>query len=222
MTTRTADEIRTNYIEKMGEPLGTQFAALLQEVARLQMAWGEFIELFGDEPRVNVLNRAAPAMFHIIGHALWQLTLLDIARLTDPPKSAGKKNLTIQNLPELVKPEVRADVQKLVDAALGRSDVCRDHRNRQLAHLDLDLLTNQSAKPLEAATIKVVSEAIDAIGSVLKEMHIHYVGVLSFSCNVGDAGNALSLLRLLQHGLIAREKKLLELLPFEEAYPRDI
>jgi HEPN superfamily AbiU2-like protein len=110
MTTRTADEIRTNYIEKMGEPLGTQFAALLQEVARLQMAWGEFIELFGDEPRVNVLNRAAPAMFHIIGHALWQLTLLDIARLTDPPKSAGKKNLTIQNLPELVKPEVRADV----------------------------------------------------------------------------------------------------------------
>jgi hypothetical protein len=68
----------------------------------------------------------------------------------------------------------------------------------------------------------VVSEAIDAIGSVLKEMHIHYVGVLSFSCNVGDAGNALSLLRLLQHGLIAREKKLLELLPFEEAYPRDI
>ncbi|MGO9232988.1 MAG: hypothetical protein ACLP4V_02430 [Methylocella sp.] len=222
MTTRTAEETTTNYVENMGEPLGTQFAALFQEVARLHMVWGEFIELFHDEARVNVLNQAAPAMFHIIGHALWQLTLIDIARLTDPPKSAGKKNLTIQNLPELVKPDVRADVQKLVDAALERSDVCRDHRNRQLAHLDLDLLTNQSAKPLEAATIKVVDEAINAIGSVLKEVHLHYVGALSFSCNVGGAGNALSLLRLLQHGLIAREKKLLELLPFEEAYPRDI
>jgi hypothetical protein len=222
MTTRTADEARTNYVEKMGEPLGTQYAALFQKVAALHMVWGEFVELFRDEPRVNVLNRAAPAMFHIIGHALWQLTLLDIARLTDPPKSADKKNLTIRNLPELVKPEVRVDVQKLVNVALERSAVCRDHRNRQLAHLDLDLLINQSAKSLEAATMKMVDEAIDAIGSVLKEVHLHYVGALSFSRNVGDAGNALSLLRLLQHGLIAREKKLLDLLPFEEAYPRDI
>ncbi|MGH6863084.1 MAG: hypothetical protein ACRECN_02235, partial [Methylocella sp.] len=67
MTTRTAEEAKANYIEKMGEPLGTQFAALFQEVARLHMVWGEFAELFGDEPRVMVLNQAAPAMFHIIG-----------------------------------------------------------------------------------------------------------------------------------------------------------
>jgi len=223
MTTRTADEARANYIEKMGEPLGTQYAALLQKVAALHMVWGEFVELFRDETRVDVLNRVAPAMFHIIGHALWQLTLLDIARLTDRPKSMGKKNLTIRNLPELVKPEVKADVQKLVDAASERSDVCRDHRNRQLAHLDLDLLTNQSAKPLEAATTKMVGEAIDAIGSVLKEVHIQYVGgALHFSRNVGGAGNALMLLRLLQHGLIARDKKLLDMLPIKEAYPGDI
>ncbi|MGH9830989.1 MAG: hypothetical protein ACREDR_47905, partial [Blastocatellia bacterium] len=207
MTTRTAEEAKANYIEKMGEPLGTQFAALFQEVARLHMVWGEFAELFGDEPRVMVLNQAAPAMFHIIGHALWQLTLLDIARLTDPPKSVGKKNLTIQNLPGLVKPEVKADLEELVGAALEKSDFCRDQRNRQLAHLDLDLLTNESAKPLEPATMKAVNEAIDAIGRVLKEVHLHYIGALGFSRNVGDAGNALALLRLLQHGLIARKWK---------------
>jgi hypothetical protein len=32
MTTRTAEEAKTNYIEKMGEPLGNQFAAFWQEV----------------------------------------------------------------------------------------------------------------------------------------------------------------------------------------------
>ena len=144
-------------------------------------------------------------MFHIIGHALWELTLLEIARLTDPPKTGGKKNLTIRNLPELVKPEVRADVQKLVNAALERSDVFRDRRNRQLVHLDLDLLTDQSTKPLEAATMKMVDEAISAIGSVLKEVHRHYMdGALGFSPGVGDAGNALSLLRLLEDGLVVR------------------
>jgi hypothetical protein len=155
MTVRTAEEAKANYIEKMGEPLGAQFAALFQEVASLHMVRGEFAELFGEERHVTVLNQAAPAMFHIIGHALWELTLLEIARLTDPPKTGRKKNLTIQNLPELVKPEVRADVQKLVHAALERSDVFRDRRNRQLVHLDLDLLTDQSTKPLEAATMKL-------------------------------------------------------------------
>ena len=184
------------------------------------MVWGEFVELFRDELRVNVLNQAAPAMFHIIGHALWQFTLLEIARLTDRSESVGKKNLTIQNLPELVKPEAKTDVKKLVDVAVEKSNFCRDQRNRQLAHLDL--LTNQSAKPLEPATMKAVDEAIDAIGNVIKEVHLHYIGGLSFSRTVGGAGNALSLLRLLQHGLIVRTKKLLELLPFEEAYPRDI
>jgi hypothetical protein len=206
MTIRTADEAKANYIEKMGEPLGTQFAALFQEAARLHMVWGEFVELFGDEERVKVLNEAAPAMFHVIGHALWQFILLEIARLTDRPGTGSKKNLTIRNLPELVKPELRDDVWELVCAALEKSDLCRDQRNRQLAHLDLDLLTDQSAKPLEPATMKAVGEAIDAIGNVLKEVHLHYIGGLSFSRTVGGAGNALSLLWLLKHGLIARQK----------------
>jgi hypothetical protein len=56
MTVRTAEEAKANYIEKMGEPLGAQFAALFQEVASLHMVWGEFAELFGEERHVTVLN----------------------------------------------------------------------------------------------------------------------------------------------------------------------
>jgi hypothetical protein len=212
MTVRTAEETKANYIEKMGKPLGAQFAELFQEVASLHMVWGEFAELFGEQRHVTVLNQAAPAMFHIIGHALWQFTLLGIARLTDRPESVGKKNLTIQNLPDLVRPEVRADVWKLVEAAEKKSNACcRDQRNRRIVHLDLDVLINQSATPLEAATMKAVGEAINAIGSVLKEVHRHYMGgALGFSPSVGDAGNALSLLRLLEDGLVARRRKLVD------------
>jgi hypothetical protein len=87
----------------------------------------------------------------------------------------------------------------------------------------LILIFNASARPLDLATKKAVDEALDGIGSVLKEVHLHYMdGVLGFSHNVGDAGNALSLLRLLQHGLIAWKWKLLDQLPFEVANPRDI
>jgi hypothetical protein len=47
MTTRTAEEAKANYIDKMGEPLGTQFAELFQEVGSLYVVWGEFIEPLG-------------------------------------------------------------------------------------------------------------------------------------------------------------------------------
>ena len=66
MTTRTAEEARSNYIEKMGEALGTQFAALCPEVAWLRMVWGEYVELFTKPKRVEVLNQTAPALFRII------------------------------------------------------------------------------------------------------------------------------------------------------------
>jgi AbiU2 len=199
-------EIKANYIEKMGEPLGTQFAALLQEVAWLHVVWGEFVELFHDEPRVKVLNQAAPAMFRIILDSLWQFTLLAIARLMDRP---GKKKLTIRNLPALVKPEVKADVKKWVDAAQEKSDFCRDRRNRYIAHLDLDLLTNPSARPLNLATKKKVDEALTAIESVLQKVRLHYMdmdGPLVFPCNVGGGG-APALLWLLQLGLDSAGEK---------------
>jgi AbiU2 len=198
MTTRTAEEAKANYIEKMGEPLGTQFQALLHKLAWLHGVWGEFVELFRGEARVKVLNQTAPAMFRIFFDSLWQFILLDIARLTDPSKSAGKKKLTIRNLPQHVEPNVRANVKHLVDAALKKSEFCRDRRNRHIAHLDLDLPTNASAKPLDPATKKDVDEALAAIGSVLNEVSLHYMGSkLHFQPNVGGGGNALALLRRL-------------------------
>ncbi|MGZ8401653.1 MAG: AbiU2 domain-containing protein [Methyloceanibacter sp.] len=100
----TAQESRERYIAKMGEALGTQFAALWQEVAHLHMSWSEYVELFGTKPsRIDLLNSAAPRFFRILQDALWDETLLHIARLTDSPESGkGKSNLTIRNLPELV------------------------------------------------------------------------------------------------------------------------
>ena len=70
MTTRTAEEAKTNYIEKMGEALGTQFTALWLEVDFLSAAWGEYVELFTEPKQVEVLNQTAPALFHIVRHAL--------------------------------------------------------------------------------------------------------------------------------------------------------
>ena len=136
--------------------------------------------------------------------------LLHIARLTDPPASGkSKENLTILNLPGLVEePGKKAALDKLANTAKSKTEFCRDWRNRHIAHRDLNLLMNRSAKPLEIASGSQVREALDAIEAVLNEVHLHYMdGWLVFSRNVGGAGNALSLLRLLHDGLRARAGK---------------
>ena len=207
MTTRTAEEAKANYVKKMGDALGTQFAELWLEVENLSAAWGEYVELFAEPDSVVVLNQTAPAIFRIIQVFLWEHMLLRIARLTDPPTSGkGKENLTILNLPSLVEDRgEKAKLDELASIAKSKTEFCRDWRNRHIAHRDLDLLMNGSAEPLKTASGVQVREGLDAIEGVLNEVHLHYMGgSLIFSRNVGGAGNALSLLRLLQDGLKAR------------------
>lgn len=101
---RTPLEAKNYYIKHMGEPLGSLFYALWQEVAWVRVKWQEYIELFGKKPsRVDLLNKSAPLFFRIVQNVLWYDILMHIARLTDPPKSKGKPNLTIRRLPELVR-----------------------------------------------------------------------------------------------------------------------
>jgi hypothetical protein len=183
MTHRTAEEAKIHYIEKMGDDLGTQFAALWQEVVRLHMKWGEYVELFGSKPtRVELLNKAAPNFFHMIQHLLWEETLLHIARLTDKPTSTrGKANLTILSLPAVVAcPATKTALNEMAEAAVRKTAFCRDWRNRRIAHHDLSLLMNPTAEPLAKGSIKQVNEALSSIVSVLNEVQMHYEGSESF------------------------------------------
>ena len=58
------------------------------------MKWEEYLELFGKtSSRIHLLNQSAPVFFKIVQDSLWENIILHLARLTDPPKSAGKNNL---------------------------------------------------------------------------------------------------------------------------------
>src|SRR5437016_1294947 len=98
-THRTPDETKKHHISQMGEELGSIFNELWQEVSRLHNDWHEYVQLFGTkQSRIALMNEAAPAFFRMVQDELFDMIVLRIARLTDPPKSAGKSNLTIQQL----------------------------------------------------------------------------------------------------------------------------
>jgi len=205
----TAEEARNEYIAIMGEDLGRVFHALWQEVAWLQTKWGEYVCLFGTKPsRIDIMNRAAPLFFRIVQDSLWEETILYIARLTDPPRTAGRDNLTIQRLPELIdEPELKTGVSELIESSREATEFCRDWRNRRIAHRDLDLAIESGIKPLEPASREMVKGALVSIADVLNAVTRHYQDSEIAFDHIAVRSGGESLLYVIDDGLRAAEER---------------
>lgn len=205
----TAEQIKQRNIEQMGEALGTQYSALWQELAVLYLYWAEYKELFGTKPsRINLMNDAAPAFFHMLQEELWDSRLMHLARITDSPKSLGKDNLTIRNLPSLIDDApLKAKVIALVDIALDATTFCRDWRNRRIGHLDLALATGAPATPLAEASRKQVNDALKAIADVMNALDAHYFDSETSYDRPIRINGALEFLFVLNDGIKTRDAR---------------
>lgn len=210
-STLRADESRQKNVAAMGDPAGLIYSELWQELAWLYRVWAEYVALFGTkESRVDLLNAAAPAFTRIVQDAVWEGVLLNIARLTDPPRSVGKDNLSIRSLEgAITDPALKARIGASVAIALAAADFCRDWRNRHIAHRDLALSLRKGGQPLEDATRVKVKTALAAIADVLNIVCRHYFDSTTlFHLDVevgGGPGGAMSLLHLVDAGLRAEE-----------------
>ena len=203
--TKTAEEAKREYFGAMGEPLGKQFHALWQEVEWLHIKWDEYVELFGTKPsRIELLKRAAPRFFGVVQDLLWEETILHIARLTDPPKQGKYENLTIKALPALMDDGgLKKSVQYLVGVAEDKATLCRDWRNRRIAHRDLSLAIEEGMEPLMPASRRDVRAAIASIDEVLNAITSHYMDSITSFDVVKRAEGAEALLYVLDDGLRA-------------------
>jgi hypothetical protein len=201
--TLTPDEAKAKHILVMGEELGSIYDALWQQVTWLHRKWSEYVVLFGTkESRVALLNEAAPSFSRIAQDSLWEDVLLHVARLTDPPKSAGKANLSLQTLAPLIsQAETKAVVEARMAEALAASEFCRDWRNRHIAHRDLLLALERGAEPLKPASRTKVADALNALAAVLNAVSAHYYagGTTRFDFGAEHDG-AMSLLYVLDSG----------------------
>jgi hypothetical protein len=161
--------------------------------------------------RIEILNEAAGTFFRMLQDELFEVALLSIARLTDPPKTFGNQNnanLTIRNLPDLVgHAETKAEVQRLIEVAKKETEFCRVWRNKRIAHRDVNYLAMQDtpAKTLPDASRAQVNAALKAIADVMNVVERHYLD----SGTAYDAGarhnGAVSLVYVLNTG--NRERK---------------
>ncbi|SDK53163.1 hypothetical protein SAMN05192566_1547 [Methylophilus rhizosphaerae] len=207
---RTAAQAKTDHIAKMGEEIGTIYSALWQEVAWIHKKWAQYVALFGTNPeRINLLNQAAPSMIRTVQDTLWEDVLLHLARLTDPPKSMGKANLSVRQLAALLASSpIGTKVESLTATTLAACEFARDWRNRRLAHRDLDLALGQSVQPLAPASRAVVKASLASLEELLNAVSLYYLDSTTFF-DLGPGGeDAVSLLYLLRDGLRFRDDRI--------------
>lgn len=111
-----------------------------------------FDHLFENE-NLPTLDAVAPGFFSTVQEILFDDLVLTVARLTDPSSTLGTSNLTLSRLVEMVDPGQFPQVRLQTDFELCRLKACGDalrrHRNKRIAHSDLQTLRN-SGGPAES------------------------------------------------------------------------
>src|SRR4051812_41811281 len=95
------NDMHSQYVQKMGEPLGTYIFYLTDDVAWLTRKWREFNNLFATE-NIDLLTRVASNHFYYMLRLQFEDAVLHVAKLTDPPGNRHQRNLSIQGLPPLI------------------------------------------------------------------------------------------------------------------------
>ena len=167
---QSSQDVLERYRKQLGTEFGDTFHGLCNAWAWGLMRRDEFRELFTDAGDVALLNTLAGGAFTWdIQNVLWDDLLLRVCRLTDPPKSAGKRNLTVTRLPAFCQQHgaaLHAHVDRLVDTSVQAAEFARDWRNRRISHSDLAKAVG-TAKPLASASLDNVTNALDAVHAVL-------------------------------------------------------
>ena len=212
MSYPTEEEQRADCVRAMGPELGGVFHELGRELSWLHIKWQQQVALFGtSEEHIDIANEAAASFFYIVQNSLWEDTLLHIARLTEKTETMGNKkwkNLTLLQLPILVRDELQESITLLAQKVSLSTEFARDWRNRHIAHRDFDLAMNRSAKPLEGASGSKVRDALDAMAALMNEVDRAYRDSETRFEPIPPREGAEALLEVLREGLGAIERRL--------------
>lgn len=186
--------VQSRYQTAMGADLGSLYLALLEDLLWLHDKWEQFSKLYShSDERVALLNRAAGYFFSVIEEVQWQDIVLHLARLTDPPQTFGKHNLSLRALPALITDSsFKVAVGTLLATVETQTAFAREWRNRQLAHTDRALALQQSARALPTVNRGQISAALAAMRDLLNALELKYCdGTMVYEMPAGWDAEAL-------------------------------
>jgi hypothetical protein len=200
---QTSHEYREEILTVFPAGTGEIFHELRTSVVHLHVNWRSHRSLFRtSRERIEVLNWAASGFFALLDGILLDAVMLAIARLTDPPKSAGKYNACLARLIEMLEPSAEkafADgLQSKLEQLQEHCEPVRQIRNRVLAHRDLDTVLQYHPDPLPGISQAYIDKVLEEIGQLLGDIEKHFRGSPTEYRYVISPGDAESLILALE------------------------
>ncbi len=179
------------------------------QATNLSLRWKTYLEISASgSERVELLNQSAGTFFAVVQRSLFDDCIMAVCRLTDPAKSSGKSNLSLFHLINTLEDgELKNEVSSLVDQAKKAASFQRNHRDKRIAHSDLELITNDSAMPqIEPATAEKMNYAIEAIWEPVRKIEASLGDTHLITELAPISRGAVSLLNCLYRGQLYMEK----------------
>ena len=121
------------------EELQKEFELLREQAIRLRTMYNTFNHLFdsGCETK-DILFKSASLFFTDINDMMQEYIILLVCRLTDPPETSGKPNLTIPRMNKLLYENncFSPEIKTLSDGILAYRKLLNPVRNKIVSHND--------------------------------------------------------------------------------------
>ncbi len=148
------------------------FDALQRQVVWLHVRWCMYKKLFPDsKATMQLLRASAPWFFLHVEDMLSDTILLQFSRLTDPPRTKGKNNLSLLRLEEdhiiqKLDSEVAEQIKEAIKDLVAYCKPIRDRRNKLLAHNDLPCSLNKVPWP-GGVSRELIDKALQKVWDVM-------------------------------------------------------
>lgn len=185
------------------EELQKEFELLREQAIYLRKMFNTFNHLFASNSVTDdVLKKSAAWFFHDINHMMQEYIILLVCRLTDPPETSGKANLTIQRMNELLHENncFSEEIENLSDGIMNYRNLLQPIRNKIIAHNDRNTHVFESSLGghTEEEMMNFFDHDLqgyfDAVGIAID------IGPLDFRATPAE-GDVLDLIRTLKKGL---------------------
>lgn len=158
--------------QSIPESLQKLYEILKEEVLWLNSEWKIFCQLFAfSEERIKFLAEMAPNFFGIIQEVLRDEIFISLCRLTDPPMTGNKENLSLARLVEQIGEFDKSEFHSnTLEEIKSHCEPFRDWRNRKIAHKDLPTTLEYHPDPLPGISKKMIDEALRMICDLLNNI----------------------------------------------------
>ena len=173
-----ASELHLEYDRAYPKELARTCLSIFQELSLLNLASTTYEYLFSDcQERLDLLSRTAPSFFLLVRRAFRREIVLTVARLCDPPRTAGKPNASLRYLLETIGRLGQKDLAEEIERQLAQvSPIVKSivgQRNKKIAHSDLGVVTGLS-EPLPGLQWGELRQVVRGLTDIMNLVERHY------------------------------------------------